>query len=519
MELADTAVVAVAPDKTRMAGEEPTAIVMRTMEDFFGGVPWNTGDWYAKMERIEPIMFKGKRCNGTVDTFHSPITEEEIEEKHGQGLYKLILLGPRKGATGRKQYRVFTFNIPRGEPKLADQISQQQVQSMSVGDNVVSKAFEASQTMAETMWRETKDATEKLMEKIEAQSDDKKGNESRQMVDMMRIQADNSSRMMEMQMNLFKSSMEQIRAEVQAQTQQAQMLRNEPKKEDNDMDAMKLLEMQDRKHQQQLELMREEAKLRADTQEREAARRDELSKREGDRLIAMMQTSHQQQMEMMGTVSTAQLGALNKQIEMYRTELENTRARVQNPPSLVDELGKYRDLRAVVRDVAGIEEGGGLGGAATPEKEGWETGLEKVTNLLNNPIAAGVFAKLFGVGSNSVSQVTPGVSPPAIPASTTQQVQSQPQLSMEARAKMAKILNTIETAIQEGQDANQVAASIMADTDHSLLIGFTLEKPDAIIGAVEMAGRTESPILTVGGKQFVRQLHGVIASALSGSGK
>lgn len=500
---------------------EGMVAVVRSLEDYQASIPWKSGEWFSNLERIEPTMYKGQRCDGTVDTYHHDVTEEEIRERHGKGLFRLSLIGPRRDGRGRQKYRVYSFNNPFGEVKLGQDTVGTPMPTRSVSDSVVEQAFAATQRTSEEMRIESKQATEKLMQKLEEVNVAKEQSTTGQLLEMVKMSNENAKEVMQMQIKLFQESIQQIRAEI-VEMRSKGMSDGEiisalrPATSEPSMDYMKLIEMQDKKHQQALEIMREEAKLRAEQDRANATLREETSKRETDRLLGLMQQSHQQQMEMMTRSHEAQVSAVNSQVSLYRNEMDRISTKIQNPPDLTEKLKEYRDLRTVVRDIAGVEEAGGLA-APVAKEESWEEGVERVTKFLENPIAAAVIGKVFGIEPGAPA-MPPGYSPPAIPAQVQAQAQAQPnavRLTPENKVQMATALGIIENSIRQGITPEDTAGTLLTQVDHSLLQHFTLASVDAIIQAVELAGQTESPILTVGGKQFTKQLCRIMVNELA----
>jgi hypothetical protein len=285
---------------------------------------------YLTLSRVEPKIFKGKRIAGYVDKIDRHINTQEIKDLYGGGTYDLIFFAPKKSGRGNKMIRRKRIEIT-GDPIVQLDFADAKGSGFhsSHDPDIVSQAMKAQQNVVDRLEAKSREEKDTIMTLLSKKDD---GKES--MAVFMK--------MMEVQEKKAEAQLEAIREEARQAREEARRKEEEAKRKE--------------------ELHREELReLRKEMDEKKSATGDTMiqfmREQSGENMKRMeltmksMADNSKVMMEMMAGNHKSQAELLTNELKRVSEELKD--ARLSNKGDLVSEMKKMSTLQHLMKDIAG----------------------------------------------------------------------------------------------------------------------------------------------------------------------
>lgn len=457
--------------------------------------PGRSKNIFLTITRAEPKIYKGKRIEGFLQRIEGSITEDEIKELYGGGIYDVKFFGPkgyRAGVPwGNQILRSKRIRIS-GDPIINDE------KKTSLGEepSIVHMALKAQQDLLSKK-QEDQDGVAKQNEKLLTMLVSG-GKTDTGMVQLIQGVIESIKTSTDSQMKLMNEQLKLMREEMNRKEEryQDQIRRSEEKSEKATVPMLDYLTKQqsesNTKSEMMLKNMTEMFKIQL-----QAAQ--DASKNQ----IEMIQASHKMQSEMLMT-------------ELKRQSDELKDARISGKTDLLSEMKKLASIKNLMSDISGSD--------AAAENGLAEKLIDKIPEIAESvPSIIGALGGLFGGGQKTqvVRRTIPTQQRPALPPSppSPKPVQSpvQPKppaqeiLNENEQQKIAMMIATIvqniETAIEGNKTPEQfINEYIIGKFDESVLKKVVSVPPGAILGFIEqnIDVGDDNIITTTQGRDFIR---------------
>lgn len=479
----------------------------QTIYDFLSELG-STGEMKVELLRKTPMRYKGVKTDGLLETYHEPITYDQIQEIWGGGKYQVRV--HRRSASGRWSYAgARTFDIA-GHPRLDALINEDDddddmssappaamhesgtvSQAMQLAHQLVRDSREEARTLRDQSRREKPRDEETTMVMIRGLQEElraarKEASEKDQRIlELINRKPDTSSQdklfgIMREQTNDHSSRINEVRLAHDSELRQLrdfhqQELRNRESRFEKELDAVRA------GHSREIDSLKESHRS------------------------AMESQRNGYEMRMDGLKESVK--RLEREVGEARTEVAGLRAK--------KEQGPLEQIQGLVSLKSGLESLMPQGDDSPPST------FEKVVSALS-PLAEGVAARFAGApeqkpqqqlpaGQQMVSVKRPNGEIVQVPRSYIEQMRER-QAQSQAKSipsispiEVKTAVSFIEQAYRNGHPPETVAASARNLVPSKILDYIKSEGVDQFLNNVAKLDDS-SPLATVAGRIYVRKI-------------
>jgi hypothetical protein len=457
--------------------------------------------------RDRPKDWHGKDITGTIDSFHEPISVDDIRDMFGGGTYRLQFFIP--GSTGSWEYVTCRTVKLAGDPKIQSDTEKPKngAQNPDVVRDAMKMAHEVTieeRRRAERIEREARNYRDPSIDIVAgelAASRQQQAESQRVIYDMMNRRSDTSpaDHLLGKMMDNESGRISQLRAQHESE-----------------------IRMKSEMHRDELERIHQRYEQNAQWQQA-------AHQREVESLRMTLAT----QEKMLETSYRGQLRALER-------ELEATRADLMQNKSEVSELRAKKDKGLVesLTEIATVKEA--LEGFGGGDKEDGSTIERIISGVMGSPLAEGVASRLAGGGAIAAAGAQPQPAPaPAVQDPNDLPINQPIQLpdgSVAVRRPDGRVVTLrpkrkpkpgevpeikldpgevqiaiqfMEAALANDTDPEQFAASARNVVPSDIIGALRLQGVDHFLIKVAKLPET-SPLLSMHGKSWARKVAAIL---------
>ena len=353
------------PMQREIPPENPNVLLRkeqwRDFEDFVQKIDMKKGGFELHLYRTEPKIDPdtGIQIAGPLTKYDRPISEFDIKQQFGGGVYQIVIRGPREDGKGNVvRHRLDNIAIP-GKPIVPEGISRRRENEDKAVSNLVEKAFtmqvEAAQQAREEMREQSAMLLKVLTEKKE---DPAIATFTTALLEMKRDQQEREAR----EEARRREEREERRREEEKEREERRRADEKEREE-----ARRREEREERRRAEEKE--REEARRREEREREEERRRDEREREErrwkiemeekrradqiaqqlreldNQRFELMMKAKENEQkimLEMMKSQAETERRAFESQLALLREDLK------RKDTSIMAEIEKFRMLQEII---------------------------------------------------------------------------------------------------------------------------------------------------------------------------
>jgi hypothetical protein len=469
--------------------------------------PGRNKNVFLTITRVEPKIYKGKKIEGFVERRDSSITEDELKETYGGGVYDVKFFGPKRynngQPVGNKILRLKRIKIS-GDPIIEDR------KTSGVEDpSIVSMAIKAQQDLLSRKDEEQQNINKQnkeLLDKLLSGGGNSKTDAG--MIQLVQSVLESVKQTANMQLISAQEQMKTMREEINRKEEryQEQLRRIEEKSEKATMPMLDYLTKQQSESNTKSEIMLKHMTEMFKVQLQSA---QEASKNQ----IEMIQASHKMQSDML-------MNELKRQSE----ELKD--ARISGKTDLLSEMKKLASIKNIMSEI-GTNDATQDGNNNIAEKL-----IEKIPEIAESvPSIISAIGELFGSGKGTrqvVRNVAPIKKPIAAlpPSPVIKPIDSRQEAKEEINNNdsnnnendsgkeqrdiaimIATIVSNIENSIANNKTPEQfINEYIIGKFNNETLKKVTSVPPGAILAFVEqnINVNDDNIITTTQGRDYIR---------------